>query len=112
MDETLIRGKKVCKNIIGYDCNALYLWALSQSMPTGCFVRRHFPDFKPEVSHKYLDMYVWMDHLADVGKVNIVHKLNTGKEKRIGKYFCDGFDSENNVVYEMDGCFFMDTGVT
>ena len=51
-------------------------------------------------------MYVWMDHLADVGKVNIEHKLNTGKEKRIGKYFCDGFDSENNVVYEMDGCFF------
>ena len=48
-------------------------------------------------------MYVWMDHLADV---NIEHKLNSGKEKRIGKYFCDGFDSENNVVYEMDGCFF------
>ena len=47
-----------------------------------------------------------MDHLAHVGKVNIEHKLNTGKEKRIGKYFCDGFDSENNVVYEMDGCFF------
>ena len=106
MNETLIRGKKVCKNFIGYDCNALYLWALSQPMPTGCFVRRHFPDFKPEVSHKYLDMYVWIDHLADVGKVNIEHKLNTGKEKRIGKYFCDGFDSENNVVYEMDGCFF------
>ena len=106
VNETLIRGKKVCKNIIGYDCNTLYLWALSQPMPTGCFVRRHFPNFKPEVSHKYLDMYVWMDHLADVGKVNIEHKLNTGKEKRIGKSFCDGFDSENNVVYEMDGCFF------
>ena len=57
-------------------------------MPTGCFVRRHFPDFKPEVSHKYLDMYVWMDHLADVGKVDIEHKL------------------KNNVVYEMDACFF------
>ena len=45
---------------------------------------------------------VWIDYLADMGKLNIQHKLNTGKEKRIGK--CD--DSENNVVYEMDGCFF------
>ena len=38
VDETFKHGKKVCKNIIGYDCNALYLWALAQPMPTGCFV--------------------------------------------------------------------------
>uniref|UniRef100_A0A8W8MGS7 DNA-directed DNA polymerase n=1 Tax=Magallana gigas TaxID=29159 RepID=A0A8W8MGS7_MAGGI len=27
-------------NIIGYDANALYLWALDQSMPTGPYIRR------------------------------------------------------------------------
>jgi hypothetical protein len=31
---------KVCKKIIGYDANALYLWSILQEMPTGHFVRR------------------------------------------------------------------------
>ena len=34
--KTKIRnGQKLCKKIIGYDANALYLWAISQEMPTG-----------------------------------------------------------------------------
>jgi hypothetical protein len=35
VDKTLIRGGKVCKNVLGYDANALYLWAISEVMPTG-----------------------------------------------------------------------------
>ena len=31
---------KVCKKIIGYDANALYLWRILQEMQTGHFVRR------------------------------------------------------------------------
>ncbi|KAG6592630.1 uncharacterized protein IUM83_12462 [Phytophthora cinnamomi] len=34
-NETKIRGGKVCKKIIGYDANALYLWALGNDMPCG-----------------------------------------------------------------------------
>ncbi|GMF64760.1 unnamed protein product [Phytophthora lilii] len=34
-NETTIRGGKVCKKIIGYDANALYLWALGNEMPCG-----------------------------------------------------------------------------
>ncbi|KAG2826262.1 hypothetical protein PC118_g22490 [Phytophthora cactorum] len=34
-NETKIRGDKVCKKIIGYDANALYLWALGNEMPCG-----------------------------------------------------------------------------
>ncbi|KAG3051285.1 hypothetical protein PC122_g22981 [Phytophthora cactorum] len=34
-NETKIRGGKVCKQIIGYDANALYLWALGNEMPCG-----------------------------------------------------------------------------
>ncbi|KAG2877943.1 hypothetical protein PC115_g23213 [Phytophthora cactorum] len=34
-NETKVRGGKVCKKIIGYDANALYLWALGNEMPCG-----------------------------------------------------------------------------
>ncbi len=35
-NKTYIRGlNKLCKKIIGYDANALYLWAIAQEMPTG-----------------------------------------------------------------------------
>jgi hypothetical protein len=32
---TRIRGGKLCKKVIGYDANALYLWCLGQNMPCG-----------------------------------------------------------------------------
>lgn len=32
---THIRGGKLCKKVIGYDANALYLWCLGQDMPCG-----------------------------------------------------------------------------
>ncbi len=39
-DKTFIRnGSKICKKAIGYDANALYLWAISQWMPTGDYKR-------------------------------------------------------------------------
>jgi hypothetical protein len=48
-DKTHIRGGKLCKRIWGADANALYLWALSQPMPTGYYVRRRKEnDFKKE----------------------------------------------------------------
>ena len=35
-NKTKIRnGDKLCKKIIGYDANALYLYNISQKMPTG-----------------------------------------------------------------------------
>ncbi len=35
-NKTRIRnGDKICKTIIGYDANALYLWCIGQEMPTG-----------------------------------------------------------------------------
>ncbi|GMF20897.1 unnamed protein product [Phytophthora lilii] len=33
--DRLVRGGKLCKKIIGYDANALYLWALGNEMPCG-----------------------------------------------------------------------------
>ncbi|RAW20781.1 hypothetical protein PC110_g22775, partial [Phytophthora cactorum] len=34
-NETTIRGGKLCKKVIGYDANALYLWALGGDIPCG-----------------------------------------------------------------------------
>ena len=31
---------KLCQKIVGYDANALYLWAIMQNMPTGSYTRR------------------------------------------------------------------------
>jgi len=33
--KTRIRGGKLCRKVLGYDANALYLWAISEVMPTG-----------------------------------------------------------------------------
>lgn len=35
-----IRGGKMCQKVVGYDANALYLWAISQDMPTGIYYHR------------------------------------------------------------------------
>ena len=76
----MVRGKTVCQNIVGYDCNALYLWAIGEEMPTGYFVRREAPHFKPKVKSKYLHMFAWMDKVSVEQGVHIAHKLNAGKE--------------------------------
>ena len=43
VDKTLIRGNKLCKNIIGFDANALYLWAIMQDMPVGKY--KHITEY-------------------------------------------------------------------
>ncbi len=35
VDETRIRGGKICKKVLGYDTNTLYLWVISEVMPVG-----------------------------------------------------------------------------
>ena len=37
--------------------------------------------------------------------LNIQHKLNTGKEKKIGPYLVDGYDSGSNTVYQFHGSY-------
>ena len=107
VNETRIRGEKLCKSIQGYDANALYLWAISQEMPTGFYVRR-FRDqnFKPEKPCKYLDQFFWMDKVAEEEGIYIKHKLNSGKEHRVGPYYLDGFNSETNTAFEFNGCYY------
>ena len=101
-----IEGNKY-KAIVGYDCNGLYSYAIKQDMPTRVYVRRmSSTNFKPEVSEKYIDSYVWMDFLMKKEKIKILHKLNNQKEIRIGNYLLDGYCIQNKTVYEFHGCYF------
>ena len=109
--KTLIRGQKLCGSILGFDANALYLQAIGQAMPIGPFVRRLAEnDFRPEVRDKYMAAYYWMDWLIHTLGINIQHKLNTGREVRIGKYLVDGYVpplhlGEKATAFQFHGCY-------
>ena len=47
---TKIRGgEELCRAIVGYDANALYLWVIMQDMPTGWYTRRREENgFRPQ----------------------------------------------------------------
>jgi len=84
--------EKLCKRIIGLDCNALYLNSLQKPMPVGAYIRRREEnDYAPEINTKHTMMYAWMDGYALKHKIQIQHKLSAGRETRIGPYFLDGF---------------------
>ena len=97
----------LCESVVGYDCNGLYSYAIKQLMPAGVYVRR-FPEnnFRPEVSERYIDSYVWLDYLSCKEGIKIRHKLNNQKEVRIGNFRVDGFCYQNKTVYEFNGCYY------
>ena len=100
---------KICKKIVGYDANALYLYALMQPMPTGRLIRRQASrGFRPERSQRYGHMaWEWMAWLMTCNpKLQIQHQFNRG-EKKIGpkKIPVDGFDAGSGTVFQFQGCF-------
>ena len=66
-DITKIRGEETCRSIVGYDANALYLWALMQDMPTGWYMRRRAENgFRPQQAQPYGQMAVqWLTWESD-----------------------------------------------
>lgn len=75
-------------------------------MPVGAFVRRKIGDgFKAQRRDKYMLAYDWLDWLNHSGQYNIIHKLNSGKEKKIGRFPVDGYDVSSNTVFQFQGCY-------
>ena len=106
-DVTKIRGGgETCRSIVGYDANALYLWALMQDMPTGWYVRRREENgFRPQQTQPYGQMAVqWLTRESDRTGCTIRHQGN-GREKRIGKLPVDGWCAETRTAYQFHGCF-------
>ena len=105
---TKIRGgSELCRKIVGYDANALYLWALMQDMPTGWYVRRREENgFRPQQAQPYGQMAVqWLTWEAAKNGCTIRHQVN-GREKRIGKLPVDGWCAESRTAYQFHGCYF------
>ncbi len=107
---TFIRnGPKPCEEVVGYDANALYLWALMQPMPTGPYIVRSDKDnFKPSHAYSHGESAVeWLDWVAKTDNISIQHQFNH-QEKRIGprQIPVDGFCRESNTVYQFHGCYY------
>ena len=105
-DITKIRGEETCRAIVGYDANALYLWALMQDMPTGWYVRRREENqFRPQKAQPFGQMAVqWLTWESAKSGCAIRHQVN-GREKRIGKRRVDGWCAETRTAYQFHGCF-------
>ena len=99
------QAAKTCEKIVGYEANALYLWALMQDIPTGSYTQRLADnEFKPKSSIKMA--IEWLEWVAYNERIHIRHQLNN-TEKRIGdrKLPVDGFNVETQTVYQFHGCY-------
>ena len=107
-DVTKIRGgSELCRKIVGYDANALYLWALMQEMPTGWYTRRRAEkQFRPQPAQPYGQMAAqWLTSVSFTTGHTIRHQSN-GREKRVGKLLVDGWCAESHTAYQFHGCYF------
>jgi hypothetical protein len=66
-------------------------------MPTGRYVRRKEPDYKPEMHDRYYASYDWLDYMACLDGVKIQHRMNSGEEKSIDGFYVDGWADETQV---------------
>ena len=106
-DVTKIRGgNELCRAIVGYDANALYLWAIMQDMPTGWYTRRRAENgFRPQQAQPFGQMAVqWLTCESERTGLNIRHQVN-GREKRIGNLPVDGWCAQTRTAYQFHGCF-------
>ena len=105
---TRIRGgSEPCRSIVGYDANALYLWALMQDMPTGWYTRRRAENkFRSQQAQPYGQMAAqWLTSVSSKTGRDIRHQSN-GREKRIGKLPVDGWCANTRTAYQFHGCYF------
>ena len=105
---TRIRGgSELCRKVVGYDANALYLWAIMQDMPTGWYTRhREENKFRPQQAQPYGQMAIqWLTRESDRTGLSIRHQAN-GREKRIGKLPVDGWCAQTHTAYQFHGCYF------
>ena len=106
VNETYIRrGTNICQHIVGYDANALYLYAIGKDLPVDYFIKRVVDDdFLPHCSDNLHSMYDYLDYLILTENRDIKHKKNYGFEIKVGNYSVDGYDSTNNLIIEFNGC--------
>ena len=107
-NKTYIRQlNKLCKKIIGYDANALYLWAISQMMPTG--MHEHIKEYnlnqlKEDILNDKLFGFIQVDietpeNLKEYfSEMTPIFKNAEIKFEDIGEYM-QNFHNENNIKF-------------
>ena len=102
---TNIRAGETCRSVIGYDANALYLWALVQDMPCGWYTRRHEEKrFQPQQAQPNGQMAAqWLTSVSFTTGRTIPHQ-SKGREKRVGKLLVDGWCAETRTGCYVHGC--------
>lgn len=101
------REPNLCHKVVGFDANALYLWAIMEDMPTGHFTRRREENhFKRETSIKMATQ--WLEWEARKRNITIRHNMNS-TEKRIGdrRLPVDGFHGPSKTVFQFQGKIFL-----
>ena len=105
-----IKNPKQCESVVGFDANALYLWSLTQPMPTGFYNRRTAENnFKLQKSfpmeQQAREWLTWKEH---VDETTVVHRHKDGAETKIGPTSIpvDGYSDHLNKVYQFHGCLF------
>ncbi|KAG2984300.1 hypothetical protein PC120_g24264 [Phytophthora cactorum] len=98
-NETKIRGGKLCKKVIGYDANALYLWALGNDRPCGRLTTiEAYPDIVDDIKNDKIFGFLESDiqtpeHLKQYfGEMTPIFKntlIDCTDESIIGKHMYD-----------------------
>ena len=99
------QAAKLSQKIVGYDANALYLWALTQDMPTGSYEQRLAEnEFKPKGSIRMAND--WLEFVAHKESIHIRHQLNNTEKHTGGRRLPDnGINAQTQMVYQFHGCF-------
>ena len=107
-DKTYIRNNpdKLCQNIIGYDANALYLWALAQPMPVGLYTHWQYAGEKFQPLYPWREADEWLAWASHQRGTTLRTRLNN-TEKRLGdrQLPVDGFDPSTGAAYQYMGCY-------
>ena len=83
-----IKGKKMCKTMIGYDANSLYLQCLAQKMSTGFYILLEKKNnYVQETCYSH-ERIQWLKHVIQNPTVRILQAENSG-EVRIVDFVVD-----------------------
>ena len=62
-DVTLIKGKYLCKKVIGYDANSLNLYCMGQLMPTGYYTLQEGKNKYKKETRNSQESIQWLEHV-------------------------------------------------
>ena len=109
---TKIKGREICQNVLGFDCNAMYLECMGKEQCTGpyCLREKRLGFKKHSRRDKNFILYSekainWLRSIERERGIRIrTAESNPHGEKRIGNCYVDGY--YNNTIFEFLGCYF------